>query len=254
MIKYDYIAEDEKSPEVNIKGRSPPGESDSENNIQPVARKKITFNFGRIEEEVKTDKLSNMSHSLNKSRKSENHEEYIANQEDNNFLNDSADSSHDTSFRQEKQVIRDEDEKILGKFLKISHLIGENKIKHKEEKKKNPGINLNMGPQVVESDDDDNLEKIVKEIDKNPIPENSYYFIDGDQIKYRAHVKSKKRKKNKLAGLQDLKIGNNTREILIQGQDDEDLSEDDIPGCVMEDNSNVNAHMDLDDIYTRMKQ
>jgi hypothetical protein len=251
MIKYDYIAEDEKSPEINIKNRSPPGESDSENNIQPVARKKITFNLHQIEEEVKTDKLSNKSHSLNKSRKSENHEEYIPNQEDNNFLNNYSDSSHDTSFRQEKQVIRDEDEKILGKFLKISHLIGENKIKHKEEKKKNPGINLNMGPQVVESDDDDNLEKIVKEIDKNPIPENTSYFIDGDQIKYRAHAKSKKRKKNKLAGLQDLKIGNNNREILIKGQEDEDFSEDDIPG--MEDNSNTNGHMDLDDIYTKMK-
>lgn len=253
MIKYDNIEEDVKTPgdKINNPSSRPESEkSNSENPVKPVSKKKITFNFGQIEEEVRTDQISNLSKSQSISRKSENNQEFNPNEHDNNYLNDSIRSSDDGSDRAGMQTIREEDEKILGKFLKISHLIGEKKIKHKEESKKMN--NLNMGP-VVESDEEVNLETIVKEIDKKPIPENFYYFIDGDNIKYRAESKNKRRKKNKIEGLQDLKLSNN-KGVLIEGQEDEDSIDDEVPCCIIEDSSNINANMDLDDIYAKMKQ
>jgi hypothetical protein len=162
------------------------------------------------------------------------------------------DSSADSSSI-DKVIINDDEEKVLNKFLKFSHLIEEKKMRHqviKEDVVKKNNVPVNI-PQD-ESDDDDNLVRIINEIDKEPIIENSSYFMDGDVIKYKAIVKSKKRKKNMLVGLHELVICRNKKGLLHKGQDD-DESDDNDETSETRDEINLNSNMDLDAFYSKLK-
>jgi hypothetical protein len=213
-----------------------------------IGQKLITFKLDRVketEEDNQTERqLSTNMRQNSKQITNTNQIEIIKNSKTIN-------SSFDSSFIDNVHIINDDEEKVLNKFLKFSHLIEEKKMRHqviKEEVvKKN---NVLVIPQD-ESDDDDNLVRIIKEIDKEPIIENSSYFMDGDVIKYKAIVKSKKRKKNMLVGLHELVICMNKKDLLHKGQDDD--SDDNYDASENRDEINLNSNMDLDAFYSKLK-
>lgn len=104
------------------------------------------------------------------------------------------------------EVLNDSQENKLNKYLKMNYLIGEKKIQQKVTKEEAKTNNVNQQQIVYLSDDEESLVNIIKDLEKPFIETTPLYYLNNEELKYRAEVRNKKKIKKKFMNLQNVKI------------------------------------------------
>jgi hypothetical protein len=99
-------------------------------------------------------------------------------------------------------TITEDQIKMLSNYLKMTHFVDNEIITHKSVEEKQEIKQKKQ--EKVHSDDEESLKNILKELEKDKMPNNPIYFVNNEEIKYRAKNNRKKNNKYKNISLQNM--------------------------------------------------
>jgi hypothetical protein len=111
-----------------------------------------------------------------------------------------------------KPTISEEQIKMLSSYLKMNHYVDNEILASKSVEEKNEVKQKKQ--EKVQSDDEESLNTILKELEKDKMPYNNVYFGNNEELKFRAKNNRKKNNKFKNISLQNMDY-----KITMNGED-----------------------------------
>ena len=140
---------------------------------------------------------------------------------------DNIDSQNNTEIisKQKKDRINEDKAKILNDFFKMNYYIDEGVIKHKTQDKIEK---VKKNEEKVDSDEEEKLVTLMKDLEKEILPNSRIYFYNNEEMKFSNKTRNKKNYVKKIKIYEDSDFNSNFKSLDLKENEEINRKQKDI--------------------------